>query len=488
MTDVVVEYRDAVHCKIRASPDIMMEMSSYFTFFAPGYAHVPSYKAGFWDGKIRLLNPLVGLIYTGLRARIAVFCEKRGYTYAEDGFLPFNKYTDADVNDFVHKLGLPTDKTPRYYQVEALTMAVNVGRLTMLSPTGSGKSLIAYLLSMWHGSERVLIIVPRKSLVCQMQGDFREYGCTERVHALSGGADKDDDARMVVSTWQSIYKLPKEWFDRFSVVIGDECHLFQAKSLVSIMSKMPECSRRFGFTGTLSEADDKTGPHRLVLEGLFGPVYRVATTAGLMEEEYLSSLTVRAMLLRHPHQARALLGSTKYPDEMDYLVGCPARNRFIKELVRGLRGNTLVLTQFVKKHGQVLYDLIDSDDFVGNRPVFFVHGGVDVDDREAVRAILETETDAVVIATYGVMSLGVNMPNLSNAVFASPYKSRITNLQSLGRVVRRTDTKTTADLYDIGDDLGYAVPNHTLRHFGARIKLYEEEKFPYRVYDLKLQY
>jgi superfamily II DNA or RNA helicase len=171
---------------------------------------------------------------------------------------------------------------------------------------------------------------------------------------------------------------------------------------------------------------------------------------------------------------------------MDWLVTHPKRNNVIKNLATTQKGNTLVLFQFVEKHGQVLYDLINNK--VGDtRQVFFVHGGTDTQQREAIRDITEKEKDAIIIASYGTFSTGINIRNLHNVIFASPSKSRIRNLQSIGRGLRKGTDKTMCRLFDIGDDLTWkSRKNYTLSHMVERIKIYNEEGFNYKLVRINL--
>lgn len=286
----------------------------------------------------------------------------------------------------------------------------------------------------------------------------------------------------IISTWQSIYKNPKEYFEQFDFVFGDECHQFKAKSLTTIMSQITDSKYRIGLTGTL----DGTQTHKLVLEGLFGPVYKSVTTKQLIDDKHLSDFSIKCLVLKYPEEICKLAKKWKYTDEINYLVGNRARNTFIKNLCLSLKGNSLVLFNYVDKHGKILFDMIDKEK--GKRKVFFVFGGTDVDVRESIRAITEKENDAIIVASYGTFSTGINIRNLHNVIFASPSKSRVRNLQSIGRGLRKGDNKTEAVLYDISDDFrdGKFV-NFTLKHFIERIKIYDEEKFKYKMYNVELK-
>ena len=313
-----------------------------------------------------------------------------------------------------------------------------------------------------------------------MRSDFGEYGSKD-TQVIMAGQSKDIFAHTTISTWQSIYKMPRDWFDQFDCVIGDEAHLFKSKSLSTLMEKLINCQYRIGTTGTL----DGTQTHKLVLEGLFGPVKKVTTTKELMDEKHLAEFKIKCILLQYADELRKIHSYDAYQDEIDFLVNNEKRNKFIENLSLSLEGNTLLLFQFVEKHGKILYNNIRSADL--DRKVFFVYGGVDSEIRDQIRGIVEKEERAIIIASYGTFSTGINIRNLHNIIFASPSKSRIRNLQSIGRGLRKGDKKSTATLFDIADDLKWKKKyNYTLKHFAVRLKTYDDEQFSYKIYKVKL--
>lgn len=479
METIRVEKIDEVYNKIKCDPGTAFELSEYFTFEVPGAKFMPAYRNKFWDGKVRLFNTMTCLLYAGLNNYVKKFCEDRGYEYEESDDFASNEFSLKEAQDFVTSIN-PTMQ-PRDYQLDAFTYAVRNNRALMLSPTASGKSFIIYLLTRYYNA-RTLIIVPTTSLVSQLASDFADYGFLSdtHVHRIFAGQDKQTDKQITISTWQSIYKLDKAYFEQFDVVIGDEAHLFKAKSLTSILTKLDNCKYRFGFTGTL----DGSQTHKLVLEGLFGTVRKVTTTAELIEQKHLSNFLIKAIILKYPDEIRQQLRKLDYQAEVDYLVRNDARNRFIKNLALSLEGNTLLLFQFVEKHGKVLYEMLKDE----GKPVFFVHGGVDGEDREEIRRIVEKSPTAIIVASYGTFSTGVNIRNLHNIIFASPSKSKIRNLQSIGRGLRKSDSKDSATLYDIADDLTWKTrKNYTILHFVERMKIYNEEKFEYKIYPVNLK-
>jgi superfamily II DNA or RNA helicase len=371
---------------------------------------------------------------------------------------------------------------PRDYQIEGVYDALRHNRKLLISPTASGKSLMIYSIVRYYveRGQNTLIVVPTTSLVEQMYKDFADYGWDvgSFCHKIYAGKERETDSQVIITTWQSIYKLPKQYFSRFNVVVGDEAHQFKSKSLISIMTKLCDAKYRFGFTGTL----DGSQTHKWVLEGLFGPSYKIIKTDELMQKGHLAKLDIKVLLLKHPPHRFEV-----FEDEVQYIINHQKRNKFIKNLTLDLKGNTLVLFARVEGHGQPLYELINSS-AIDERKVFFIHGGVNTDERELVREITERENNAIIVASYGTFSTGINIKNLHNVVFASPSKSRIRNLQSIGRVLRKGDNKIKATLYDIADDISYkSRKNYTLNHLIERIKIYNEENFNYDIINIPLK-
>lgn len=482
-TLIVSKFND-VYVTVDCDASVAMELKDYFTFKVPGYRFMPAYRNKVWSGDIHLFNPMSRRLYTGLIPYIQKFCESRDYKVVfdknVDGFASIDENT---VVEFIQNLNLPFK--PRGYQLEAFLHAIRTKRALLVSPTASGKSLIIYMITKWFMEHyNILVIVPTISLVEQMKGDFVSYGCDENeIHTIMSGREKNTNKQIVVSTWQSIYKMPRQWYEQFDVIIGDEAHQYKAKSLTSILEKMTKCPIRLGFTGTL----DGTQTHKLVLEGLFGVVKKVTTTAELIEQKYLADFKIQAIVLKHTDANKKEYSRTEYHDEIDFLVRNEARNNFISQLALHLKGNTLILYQFVEKHGKPLHEMISKQN-KDDRQIFFVSGEVEVEDRELVRKITEQENNAIIVASYGTFSTGINIRNLHNVVFASPTKSRIRSLQSIGRALRRGDSKEQATLYDIADDLSWKkARNHTLKHFVERVGIYTSEKFEYKITNYQLR-
>jgi len=487
MSHLVISKKNEVHLQVKSDTHVYYELSDYFTFEVPGAKFMPQYRSKYWDGKIRLFSNHTGEIYVGLLDKLIQFCEDHNYTYQFED----NKYygTPFEVNKMISKEGVKdymeyiSKYKPRDYQIEGVYDALKCNRRLIISPTASGKSLMIYSIVRYfvEQNKNTLIVVPTTSLVEQMYKDFSDYGWDvgSYCHKIYAGKDRETDSQVIITTWQSIYKLPRKYFERFDVVLGDEAHQFKSKSLVSIMTKLSNAKYRYGFTGTL----DGTQTHKWVLEGLFGPSYKIIKTDELMKKGHLAKLDINVLLLKHPPNK-----FETFEDEVQYIINHNQRNKFIKNLALDLRGNTLILFARVETHGRPLFDLINKSNIIESRNVFFIHGGVETEDREKVREITENESGAIIVASYGTFSTGINIKNLHNIIFASPSKSRIRNLQSIGRVLRKSDKKEKATLYDIADDISYkSRKNYTLNHLIERIKIYNEENFNYDIKNIPLK-
>lgn len=491
---ITIEKANQVHIRVYSELSIEQELSDFFTFEVPGYKFMPAYKAGLFDGKIRLYDIRRKTLYAGLLKYVLDFAKNNNYhvNFLND-VTTSTSVSMEEVKTYAEWLNLHGRGKPiqiRDYQLEAVHHAITKDRTLLLSPTASGKSLIIYSTMRWHLEEnrKCILIVPTVSLVEQMYSDFQDYSSNNgwkverHCQKLYSGFSRDFKADVLITTWQSIYKQPKAWFDQFDVVFGDEAHQFKAKSLGTVMEKMTNVRYRIGTTGTI----DNKKVHKLVLEGIFGPVHRVITTKELMETGQVSNLKIKCLLLKYDDTIRQMMKKATYQKEMDFIVTYEPRNKFIRNLALACEGNTLVLYQFVEKHGSVLYDMIKAKAKDG-RKVIFIHGGTDVEVRESARVMAENETNAIIIASFGVFSTGVNIPSIENVIFASPSKSKIRNLQSIGRGLRLKEGKTFCNLFDISDDMSKGKSrNHTLNHMAERIKIYSEEKFNFKIVEVPI--
>lgn len=481
---------------------IEQEMSDFFTFFAPGYKFHPKVKAKIWDGKIRLLDARKKTLYKGLLGIAIKFAKDRGYEFKIDAVLDNRTgITEQEVKEYVDSLELTARGellTVRDYQYQAIFKTLETKRNLLISPTSSGKSAILYCKTRYHidREERVLLIVPTTMLVEQIFSDFKDYSTKngwdveDNIQLLYSGKEKLFSKPVMISTWQSITAMMKNDPDAFNnltravdVALFDEAHTYKAAAVLATMEKFINTSWRTGTTGTI----DNNKINELSLIGLMGPIYKVISTKELMDAGQVTSLKIKAILLQHPLELRQQLKGMKYIEEINYIVGCDARNMFISNLAKACEGNTLILFNFVERHGAVLHSLIEKKLKNSGRSVYFVHGGTDVESREQIRLTVEKESSSVIIATSSLFSTGINMPSIANIIFAVPTKSTIRIRQSIGRGLRLKEGKTHCNLFDIVDDLSFkSYTNTTMQHFQERVKIYDAEQFQWEMIKVNL--
>lgn len=483
--------------EIETTPSIRYELSEYYSHYADGYKFSPAYKNKMWDGLIRHFDTRTNRLPLGLVPYLAEFVKSRGYKLEliHNTYYGYPIENSTDDSSFISKYNLTSNGNPiqlKEHQINALERFIKKKNVLIESPTASGKSAIIYSSILYYLEKHegnILLIVPSISLVNQMYSDFADYSeydelfnVHEMCHKIFGGQDKDTNKRVTISTWQSIFKMPPKYFQKFGMVIVDEAHTAKAKSLVNIMSKCTEAEYRLGATGTVGK-DSKV--NRMTLEGYFGTLYKVISTRKLMDDGHLSDLKIKILVLKYPDSTKSRNKNLKYQEEIDYIVTNKKRNEFITNLALKQDGNTLILFNFIEKHGIPLYELIKSKAH-SSRSIFYVAGSTDADTREEVRKLTEKQSDAIICASLGVFSTGVNIKNLHNIIFASPSKSQIKVLQSIGRGLRKADNGMHCTLFDIVDDLSWkSYKNYALKHASERIKIYSTEKFEYKVFTLE---
>lgn len=468
--------KNAVFYEVDCYPDIAAEIAEHLSVQLKNYYHMPAYKKskGKWDGTIQLFSSYRKNLYRGHLGHLASFCKKKGYKLDLSelplDYIPFTeKYLLGLLKK--HKCNL----VPRDYQIEAALKALRSRTITIESPTASGKSFIIYmiclaLLESQHAKS--CIIVPTTSLVEQIYKDFADYGfdVVENCARLYAGKEKNPKQPIIISTWQSLFRMDTSYFHQFNCIIGDEAHGYDSKSLKHILENAINAFWRVGTTGTFPTDRSK----RLLIEGLFGPVYKAETTDGLIKKGFINEMKpIQIKYLNYPKEEIAKL-SGKYQDEISYLISNEKRNKYIIDLCEKCEGNTLVLFSRVETHGVPLYEMAKSQ--IKNRKIFFVAGKTKTEDREKVREIVNQEKDAIIFASSGVFSTGINIPSLSNLILTTPTKGLIKLLQSIGRILRLSNWIST--VYDLVDDLKQGeIDNYAIQHASERLKIYAKQKF-----------
>jgi len=494
MFDIEIRKVNNVYIQVVADASIRMGLTEYFARYVKGYKFHPKYKARIWDGKIRFFSYQNGYIYVGLIKDVLEYCKSENLKVKIDDEVKTLFSFSCDIEKYLENLALSAHGERielRDYQRKAIINAITQKRKLIQSPTSSGKSSIIYgitkyLIDEVFEHERMLIVVPTVNLVTQLKSDFKDYSTLNGwdVDSLvSTSTDKKDDRnkRILITTWQSIYKNDEDWFDGFRGMIFDEVHQATAKSLTGIGKKC-DAEFRIGLSGSINNEDETS---EMTLRGLFGFKMVTTTTKKLMEEGIVAKLKVNCIHIKYSFLGKI---SKDYQEEIDWIIRQDRRNELIIELANNLEGNVLILFSLVEKHGKILRELAKKY----NKEVFFVYGGTDVDQRENIRRIAEEHKGCIILASYQTFSTGVNIRNIRHIIFASPTKSFFRVIQSIGRGLRTSSTKTHCDVYDLFDEI-YGSPkdpntyNFSMKHFAERVKIYIKEGFEYTIEKIDLE-
>jgi len=475
------------YIRVVGPKDVRDALFNYFSYYVPNYERMPKYKEKDdegnpkWDGKIHLYNRRSGAIYKGLLKSVQAFLKLNGWDYDIDSSVLPAKVTDEAILEVFDGIALPYQ--PHAWQVRGFFSACRNQRRLFMAATGTGKSLLIYMLARYLPGP-TLIVVPTKGLIAQATKDFQTYDPTwdisKSIQIIKGGLEKKVSKPIVVSTWQSIYDLTEDWYYQFNQIIGDEAHEFTASSLIGLMEKAIDTPLRFGFTGTIED----TKADKMLLEGVFGPIETLITTSEGIEKNILSPLKIEVIVFDYPDKERRKCPH-EYKGEMDFICQHERRNQFIVDLAADLKGNTLILFQYVSKHGVKLFEKFQTE--YPDRQVYIVHGKIEDEDREIARIEMNEADNAVIAASYQTYQRGVNIPRLHNIIFAHPSKSKIRVIQSIGRGLRKADDKTHATLYDLVDDFSTSRRiNYTFEHYHERAKYYLREGHTYTQHKVKL--
>lgn len=467
---------DEVHNIVTAdNPKVITEIANRFKFRVNGYQYMPAYKAGRWDGFIKLFKD--NKLYVGLTTHLIKLAQEKSWKIELDySQYAARDFSETDAVAHWNSVGVPDHFIKEPHQIKALTTCIRDRRRLILSATGSGKSMMLYLVGSYLDGQ-CLIVAPRSDLVDQMEGDFLNYRCQLPIHKIYTGQSKDSNAKFVISTWQSITKQSKEWINRFGTIMIDEAHRAKADQLTKLLEKATKVENRFGFTGSL----DGLEVNKLIVEGLLGPSKVVARSSDLIQKQKLAPVTIKIIILHYSDEIKEAMKEANYQTEIDFLTGHEPRNTFIEKLSESITGNVIMSVNQIA-HGELLYDRINKT----NPQTYWLHGGIKGSERNRIfqEEITESTKNARVIAINKVIAEGTNAPAITDFVFCHPSKARVTIVQSIGRAIRKHPEGYHSTLYDIADNLG---DNYTLRHMQERIKIYKEESFPYTIYNVKLK-
>lgn len=484
-----------VYLQIDCEKGEALEIKDLFSCYAPNFMFHPRFKAKIWDGRISFFDLKNRLLPIGLLENLLEFIYDKGYEF---NISSIDSFVDEDVTEdlidsFLNLIFENSKFEPRDYQKTAIKNALYSRRGVVESPTGSGKSLIIYsiiryILEVTQG--KILLVVPNITLVNQMFTDFKDYGWNDienHVDILYSGK-KITNKRVLISTYQSIYKKGVDFFSEFDAILMDECHglNLDSKSLKSIMIKCENAIYRLGFTGTLPDDDVDI----FTVYGYLGQQIFSLTTNELIDEGVLSNISIANVIFRYPEEIIKQYKNRTYPEEERLVESFNPRFKVLNWVFNNLddKENTLILCRHIEHLKAIETHLLNTLD--DKYKVAVIYGAIDGEKREEIRKLMNKEENMVLIGSYTTMSTGVNIPRIHNIVFASSYKSKIKILQSIGRGLRQAEGKDGLILWDIVDDLrwknrkGKYVNNYLFDHFNQRLGFYTKNKFNFYNFEL----
>jgi len=498
MIDVRINKLNETFLQLEISNDIANEIHEHFSCYVPGYKYFPIFKARLWNGKSSFLNFNNFTLPIGFLKNLKEFCKSFNYefelTFDESSLS--NKITDEEITEFLKVLFPPDSKWKlRDYQEIAVRQMIKNKRCLIELATGSGKSLVIYCIvkyfQMIGMKGKFILIVPSISLVEQMRTDFISYGYNnfdEDFGTIYHDSDNRDFSKQyLISTWQTLHKLPQSFMDKVDAFMVDEVHgtTFKSKVLVNVLSRMINCSWRMGCTGTLPTEAINIGS----LIGYIGKIVSTVKSLELIEKKVLATINIVNVLCKYPETM--IDKSGEYQDEFEKIIAYRDRNKVFKYIIEkcGPSKNVLLLVQRIEHLRSIKTYL--QNEFTA-RQVYEIYGKVKGDERERIRKIVNTGIGSIICATYATMSTGVNIPNLNIIIFGSSAKSSQRIIQSIGRGLRKTEIKSTMTLFDVVDDLcwqkrtGVIGTNYLYDHWLERLKIYRHEGFPFKNISLRI--
>ena len=469
------------------------------------YFH-PLVKKKIWDGSINFIDKRGPFwkIPIGLWSEVLEIGKEYGYEFHIEGierlFL-----TDLKLEDFkawVDEFFKDSDIEPRDYQIEAAWKIVKFRYSVSEIATSSGKTLISFMIFAFLKSQgyirKFLMIVPSTNLVIQGTEDFEDYGIDKigsKIQQIGGGSKMREGCDVVIGTFQSLVKKDKEYFEEFDAVFIDEAHHTNSTSIKKIMSNCMHTGWRFGLTGTLTK---RGSADHLTIQQYLGPVLVEISPDFLFRNNYATPVAIKVVILdwlspeykdklaELKSSSEKMEGNDLYNLERKLVISNKARLNYIVDFINKTSKNSLVLFQSVKdEYGRNIWNGIRETN--ATKEAFYVDGDTNEQLREEYKSRMETGENKVLIATYGTFSTGISINNLHNIFLVESYKSEVLIKQSLGRGMRKMEGKEKVNIIDFVDDfstVGYK--NYLMKHSEARIAIYKNENFDYKIFRITL--
>jgi superfamily II DNA or RNA helicase len=386
--------------------------------------------------------------------------------------------------DFKNEI-YPLKLSLRDYQEDIVKECLFNGRGTIILATAGGKTLTSasliskvYRLYMSPYNKqdfKCLFIVPDRGLASQTYQDFIDYGVPFSVSKWTGDDNLDLSTNVIISNLGILQSKNSnlDWLEDIDLLIVDECHRLRKGNKVNDILKKIKTPYRFGFTGTMPE--ESLDQWNII--GKIGPVIYEKNSYDLRQDNYVSNASIQVIKLLHKYVPKKTDGGNAYREELEYLTTSTFRNELIAKLTKGLNQNSLIMVDYIQ-HGELLFDIAQR--MMPEKQCFFIRGEVEVEERDRVRQLMETNSNVVVVAISKIFSTGINIKNLHYIIFACGGKAKIKIVQSIGRGLRLHKDKTKLIIFDITDDLRYSAA-HALK----RQALYEKEHIPFAIKEIE---
>jgi superfamily II DNA or RNA helicase len=469
------------------------------------YFH-PLVKKKIWDGSICFIERRGPFwkIPVGLWAEVLEIGKEYNYEFQIEG-LERLFLSDLKLEEFqawVDEFFDDADKKPRDYQVEAAWKIIKFRYSVSEIATSSGKTLISFMIFAFLKAKgyirKFLMIVPSTNLVIQGTEDFEDYGIDKlgvKIQQIGGGSKLREGCDVVIGTFQSLVKKDKEYFDEFDAVFIDEAHHTNSTSIKKIMANCMHTGWRFGLTGTLTK---RGSADHLTIQQYLGPVLVEISPDFLFRNNYATPVSIKVVVLDWlspeykdkladlKSNSAELEGNDLYNLERKLVISNKSRLNYIVDFINKTSKNSLVLFQSVKdEYGRNIWNGVRETN--ASKEAFYVDGDTNEQLREEYKSRMETGENKVLIATYGTFSTGISINNLHNIFLVESYKSEVLIKQSLGRGMRKMEGKEKVNIIDFVDDfstVGYK--NYLMKHSEARIAIYKNENFDYKIFRVTL--
>lgn len=457
--------------QITASPEELDVIREHFSAPNPSYRR----NAGrFIQARIYSITPQ-GKFEIGLLKEILEFLQLSNIPFQVPEELKniFNPNITLEKNFNVGVLS----KNYRDYQEQSIISAIRQGRGITIIPTAGGKTLIMAgiiktIYSLKEINGKIMVLVPSLQLVEQTASDFLEYGL-KNVSKWSGSNELDYNSDIIVAGTQILMsdKTDLSILADVDLLLIDEVHSLKRGNRINDILKFVNTNNKFGFTGTMPS--QKIDQWNII--GKIGPITYEQKTHVLKEQSYVSNFKIIILNVIHNNIKNFEVDFSQpalaYQQELEFLMLNQRRNEIIVNLSVKLKENSLIMVDRIE-HGNIIYNSLIS--LVKDRPVYYIQGATEVEDREKIRSLMDERRDVIVVAISKIFSTGINIPNLHNIIFATIGKAKIKIMQSIGRALRLHHTKNQATIFDIADNTKYGS-----KHVLERKKMYNLEKYEY---------